>query len=61
VQLDIYRPQPGIANRNPISLDEGRTYPGRWMIGNVSVVRRLPRLIHAPAMSMDAKGGYRKT
>ena len=43
---------------NPVGPDDGRTYPGRWMIGNVPLVSRLPRLIQAPGMSMDAKGGY---
>ncbi|HUB34912.1 MAG TPA: alkaline phosphatase family protein [Bryobacteraceae bacterium] len=42
----------------PMGPDDGLTYPGRWMAGDVPVVSRLPRLIQAPGMSMEAKAGY---
>ena len=42
----------------PIGPTDGITYPGRWMAGNTPVVSQLPRLIQAPGLAMEAKGGY---
>ena len=42
----------------PIGPTEGITYPGRWMVGPTLVVSKLPRLIEAPGLPMDAKAGY---
>src|SRR5215469_1762829 len=42
----------------PIGRTEGLTYPGRWMAGDTPVISKLPRLIQAPGLDMDAKGGY---
>lgn len=42
----------------PIGPTDGRTYPGRWMVGKTLVVSQLPRLIQAPGLAMEAKGGY---
>jgi len=42
----------------PIGPTDGVTLPGRWMIGDVPLVSKLPRLIQAPGLAMDAKGGY---
>src|SRR5579863_4599632 len=42
----------------PMGPTDGLTYPGRWMAGNVPVISQLPRLIQAPGLTMEAKGGY---
>ena len=42
----------------PIGPTKGLTYPGRWMAGDTPVISKLPRLIQAPGLAMDAKGGY---
>jgi len=42
----------------PIGPTEGLTYPGRWMAGNTPIISQLPRLIQAPGLEMEAKGGY---
>src|SRR5580658_2936661 len=42
----------------PMGPTDGITYPGRWMAGNTPVVSQLPRLIQAPGLAMEAKGGY---
>jgi predicted AlkP superfamily pyrophosphatase or phosphodiesterase len=41
-----------------IGPSNGITYPGHWMAGNTPIISQLPRLIQAPGLSMDAKGGY---
>jgi predicted AlkP superfamily pyrophosphatase or phosphodiesterase len=42
----------------PIGPTDGLTYPGRWMIGNTPLISKLPRLIQAPGLAMEAKAGY---
>ncbi len=42
----------------PMGPTDGLTYPGHWMAGNVPVISQLPRLIQAPGLTMEAKGGY---
>jgi predicted AlkP superfamily pyrophosphatase or phosphodiesterase len=42
----------------PMGPTDGVTYPGHWMAGNVPVISQLPRLLQAPGLAMDAKGGY---
>ena len=42
----------------PMGPTDGVTYPGRWMAGNVPVISQLPRLLQAPGLAMEAKGGY---
>lgn len=42
----------------PIGPTDGLTYPGHWMAGQTPVVSQLPRLIQAPGLVMQAKGGY---
>jgi predicted AlkP superfamily pyrophosphatase or phosphodiesterase len=42
----------------PMGPTDGVTYPGHWMAGNVPVISQLPRLLQAPGLAMEAKGGY---
>ena len=42
----------------PMGPTDGLTYPGRWMAGSTPVISQLPRLIQAPGLGMEAKGGY---
>jgi Type I phosphodiesterase / nucleotide pyrophosphatase len=42
----------------PMGSSDGIAYPGRWMAGNTLITSQLPRLIQAPGLSMEAKGGY---
>lgn len=42
----------------PMGPSDGVTYPGHWMAGNVPVISQLPRLLQAPGLAMEAKGGY---
>jgi len=42
----------------PMAAPEGLAYPGHWMVGDTPVASQLPRLIQAPGMGMEAKGGY---
>jgi predicted AlkP superfamily pyrophosphatase or phosphodiesterase len=42
----------------PIAPTDGIAYPGHWMVGKTLVVSQLPRLIQAPGLAMEAKGGY---
>jgi predicted AlkP superfamily pyrophosphatase or phosphodiesterase len=45
-------------NWTPMGPMDGMVYPGRWPIGNTTVVSALPRLIQVPGMAMPAKGGF---
>jgi predicted AlkP superfamily pyrophosphatase or phosphodiesterase len=45
-------------NWTPIGPMDGLVYPGRWLIGNATVVSELPKLIQVPGMPMPVKGGF---
>ncbi len=42
----------------PMGPSDGIAYPGRWMAGNIPIISQLPRLLQAPGLTMEAKGGY---
>jgi len=45
-------------NWTPMGPMDGMVYPGRWLIGNTTVVSALPRLIQVPGMDMPVKAGF---
>jgi predicted AlkP superfamily pyrophosphatase or phosphodiesterase len=45
-------------NWTPMGPMDGMVYPGRWLIGNTTVVSELPRLIQVPGMPMPVKRGF---